>query len=343
MTVRQLILGIESSCDESAAAVFETGKGIRSSTIFSQIDLHKVYGGVVPEIASRSHIEKIHFIVKEALNKANVHLNEITGIAVTTRPGLPGSLLIGLMFAKGLAFALKKPLVGVNHIEGHIFSALIEQPVPFPHLCLTASGGHTSLYHVTGYGEYECISTTLDDAAGEAFDKVAKLIGLGYPGGPLIENLAEKVAFKDFFSYPRLKHKTLDFSFSGLKTAVLYDLIERGFYDKKTKQFVACDNKEIQEQIASSFLVCVGDIFTERLKKAYLAHPAIKAITFVGGVACNNYLAQRIKNFGKAHKLPVVIPPRHYCGDNAAMIAFVGDYRAQKGLLSDLSLDITQK
>lgn len=334
------ILAIESSCDETAAAIFDTQKGVRSSVVFSQIDLHKAYGGVVPEVASRSHIEKLHLIVDEALKKADCTLDALTGIAVTNQPGLPGSLLIGLMFAKALAFALHKPIIGVNHIEGHVFSALIDKSAPFPQLCLTASGGHTSLYYVSDYGKFECISTTLDDAAGEAFDKVAKLIGLGYPGGPLIESLAVQVGFKDFFAYPRLKHKTLDFSFSGLKTAVLYDLIDRGVYDTATKKFTACADTMLQQQIASSFLVCVGDIFIERLKKAYERYPEIRALTFVGGVACNKYLANRIQQLGVAWQLPTLVPPNYYCGDNAAMIAFVGHYKAQQGLFDDLSLDI---
>lgn len=199
-----LILGIETSCDETAAAVYDTSsKRILSNSVFSQVALHEKYGGVVPEIASRSHLEKIGPIVHSALGEtvapARLSIDQIDHIAVTNKPGLAGALLIGICFAKGLAYAHNKKLIAVDHIEGHIFSSCIEDTVPFPHLCLVASGGHTSLFLVKGFGDYTQIGQTLDDAAGEAFDKVAKLVGLGYPGGPRIEALAREVAFQDFF------------------------------------------------------------------------------------------------------------------------------------------------
>ncbi len=334
------VLGIESSCDETAAAVYQTSSGILSNELFSQSELHKNYGGVVPEIASRSHIEKINSIVEAALQKAKISLKEIDAIAVTNKPGLPGSLLTGVCFAKALAYAQNKKIIGVNHLEGHAFSASIENNVPFPHLCITASGGHTSLYLIKDYGDYEVLGVTLDDAAGEAFDKIAKMIGLPYPGGPVIEQLAREVNFVDFFNYPRLKDKNLNFSFSGLKTAVLYDLVKRGAYNLEAKQFLEPDNILLKQQVASSLLVCITDIFEQRLKLALKQYPAVKAITFVGGVACNNYIKDRFTNFAKNQLLPSFTPSPQYCTDNAAMIAFVGHYKAQQNLFSDFTLDI---
>lgn len=337
---QRTVLAIETSCDETAAAVYQTGHGVRSSVLFSQIDLHRQFGGVVPEIASRSHIEKIGPIVHEALDTAGKTLDEIDDIAVTNSPGLPGSLLVGLAYAKALAYAARKNLVAVNHIEGHIFSALIEQNVPFPHLCLTASGGHTSLYLVEDFGNYTEIGTTQDDAAGEAFDKVAKLLGLGYPGGPIIEQLAQEIGFEDRFNYPRMRHASTDFSFSGLKTAVLYDLTRRGAYDLKTKRLIAGDDRILAQSVSSSFLVCVGDILTNRIAHAYQQYPQIKALTFVGGVACNRYLAERITIWGQENGITTFVPARKYCTDNAAMIAFVGHYRAQRGEFASFTLDM---
>lgn len=334
------ILGIETSCDETAASVFCTEQGVLSNVLFSQIELHKPYGGVVPEVASRSHIEKIPYIVREACENAQVELADINAIAVTNRPGLPGSLLIGLCFAKSLAYALKKPLIDVDHIHAHAVSPLIENPVPFPHICLTASGGHTTIYRITSPLDITAIGTTQDDAAGEAFDKIAKLIGLGYPGGPEIERLARSADFKDFFSYPRLKSKTLDFSFSGLKTAVLYDLVKRGAYDLNTKIFDDSADTDLKKRIASSFLVCVGDIITDRIGRACDLFPDTRAVTFAGGVACNRYLAGRIEQIATKRGLPFFTPARHYCTDNGAMVAYMGAQKARAGLFADLTLDL---
>jgi len=339
--MQKLILAIESSCDETAAAVYGSDAGVLSNELFSQIDLHAKYGGVVPEIASRSHIEKINPIVQQALDKAGVALEDIETFAVTQRPGLPGSLLIGVSFAKALAGALNKNIIGVNHLEGHVFSACIENDIPFPFICLTASGGHTALYYVTGFGDYQVIGQTTDDAAGEAFDKVAKLIGLPYPGGPVIEKLAAQVDFEDFFNYPRLKnHTTLDFSFSGLKTAVLYDLVKKDLYNLKDKKFLAHGDVHLQQQVASSLLVCIGDIFERTIERAFKQHPEAKALAFVGGVACNSYLKNRFKDTMAKRKKEFYFPSPRYCTDNAAMIAFVANYKAQKNEYSDLSLDI---
>jgi N6-L-threonylcarbamoyladenine synthase len=335
-----ITLGIETSCDETAAAVYHSTQGLLSSTLYSQIELHKNFGGVVPELASRSQLEKINPIVVQALEKAQITLDDIDVIAVTNKPGLPGSLLVGVCFAKSLAWAKNKKLIGINHLEGHAFSTGIEHNVPFPYLCLTASGGHTSLYLMKDFGNYEVLGQTQDDAAGEAFDKIAKLMNLPYPGGPVIEKLAREVNFQDFYAYPRSKHKTLDFSFSGLKTAVLYDLVKRNAYDLKAKIFLRPDDEQLKKEVASSLLVCMADIFEQKLKLTLNTHPHIKAITFVGGVACNEYITQRLKTFANSHNLPFFHPSRAYCTDNAAMIAFVGNYKAQQGLFDDMTLDI---
>lgn len=335
-----LILGIETSCDETAAAVYHSSKGIVSSLLFSQTEQHKHFGGVVPELASRTQLEKINPIVQATLDHANIRLDDIDAIAVTHKPGLPGSLMVGVCFAKAAAWAKNKKLIGVNHLEGHIFSALIENEVPFDHLCLTASGGHTSLYIVHGLGNFEMIGETQDDAAGEAFDKVAKLMNLPYPGGPVIEKLAHEVDFHDYFSYPRGKQKKLDFSFSGLKTAVLYDLVKKNAYDLQKKTFLKNEDETLKKAVASSFLVCVADIFEDKLSYALTLYPHVKAITFVGGVACNSYISNRLAQFAKKHGLPFFTPAKKYCTDNGAMIAFVGHYKAQQGIFSDLTLDI---
>jgi N6-L-threonylcarbamoyladenine synthase len=334
------VLGIETSCDETAAAVYSTHNKILSNTIYSQIELHKKYGGVMPEIASRSHLEKIGPIIQEALDQAKLTLQEIDVIAVTNKPGLPGSLLVGLCFAKALAWENKKKFIGVNHLEGHIFSACIEHNIPFPFLCITASGGHTSLYIVRDFGNYELIGQTLDDAAGEAFDKISKLINLGYPGGPIIEKLAQEVNFQDYFKYPRATHNTFNFSFSGLKTAIMYDLVKRGYYDMQSKKFLEPDNRDLQKQIASSLLVCIADIFSNKLELAFREYADIKAVAFVGGVACNKYIRARLSSICERNNKKLYYPSPPYCTDNGAMIAFVGHYKAQQNKFSDLCIDI---
>ncbi len=332
------ILGIESSCDDTAAAVFSPQHGVISNELFSQITLHKLFGGVMPEVASRAHIEKIHHIVQSALNSANVSLNEIDLIAVTNGPGLPGSLLVGLCFAKSLAFSKKIPLVGVNHLQAHAISPCIEQAITFPYLCLTASGGHTSLSIIKSYTEQNVIASTRDDAAGEAFDKVAKLLNLGYPGGPIIEQLATQNHYQDVFKYPRLKSNDLFFSFSGLKTAVLYHAIERGWYNPETK--VTTITPIEQQAISSSVLCAITDIFISRITIALKQHPEITALAFAGGVACNAYIKQALKGLATQHSLPFYAPSPKYCTDNAAMVAFLGYHQANVGIFSDLALDL---
>ena len=334
------VLGIETSCDETAAAVYHPIKGILSSALFSQTELHKTYGGVVPEIASRSHIEKINLIISQALAEAKLDFEEIDTIGVTTTPGLPGSLLVGCCFAKGLAYGGSKKIIGVNHLDSHVYSACIEHTIPFPFLCLTASGGHTSIYYVQDYVTCTLLGTTLDDAAGEAFDKVAKLMNLNYPGGPVIEKLAEQVNFEDFFKYPRLKKKNLSFSFSGLKTAVLYDLVKQNAYDLQKKSFLADDNLALKQKVASSLLVCIKDIFVDRIERALKEYPQVNAIAFVGGVACNKYLRSQLTSLAHASGRELFTPSPRYCTDNAAMIAFVAHKKAEQGLFDNLLLDI---
>ncbi len=334
-----IILGIETSCDETGIAIYHSKYGIRASALYSQIDLQKQFGGVVPEIASRSQLEKIGPVIHEALQRAQINLSDINAIAVTYKPGLPGSLLVGVCFAKALAYALSKPIIGVNHLEGHIYSIFLEHTVPFPHICITASGGHTALYRVDNFGSYALLGQTLDDAAGEAFDKVAKLLNLPYPGGPEIEKLAYSINFTDFFKYPRALSTSIDFSFSGLKTAVLYSLINHNAYNMTTKQLTT-NNQMLKAQVASSLLVCITDIFKQKLTKAHELYPNIQAVTFVGGVACNMYIRSRLQEWAHNRNLYFFTPSPRYCTDNGAMIAFVGNYKAQQGNYSTLSLDI---
>lgn len=337
--MKELILGIETSCDETAAAVYCPKKGMLSNPFFSQIHMHKEYGGVVPELASRAHIEKINFIVSQALEMANVTLEDITTIAVTNKPGLSGSLLVGTCFAKGIAGSTGKNIIAVNHLEGHAFSACIENNIPFPFICLTASGGHTSMYYITDWGKYEPFSTTRDDAAGEAFDKISKLLNLGYPGGPIIEKRATEENFVDYFNYTRGNKEMLDFSFSGLKTAVLYDLVKRGFYDLKTRTLLD-ESEALKNKVSSSLLVCIADIFEQKLTLALKKYPQCKAFSFVGGVACNKYIRNRLHVFAEKNNVSFFVPSPQYCTDNGAMIAFVGNYKAQQKKYDNLDFNI---
>ncbi len=343
-----LILGIETSCDETGAAVYDSRQQrILSNAIFSQIQEHEKYGGVVPEIASRSQLEKINPIIQAALHKADISsIEQIDTIAVAQGPGLAGSLFVGLCYAKGISWARNKKLIGVNHLEAHIFSSFlkndfsIEQKIDFPHLCLSVSGGHTALYLVKDFGQYEIIGQTTDDAAGEAFDKIAKVLGFGYPGGPVIEKLAQQINFQDFLKYPRTKRSEIFFSFSGLKTAVLYDLVKKNAYDLKVGPLIQNLSVELKQQVASSMLVCIADIFVNNVTLALKQYPEIKSFTFVGGVACNKYLRNRLEEVCKKYEKGFFSPSAQFCTDNAAMIAFVGGYKAPKGEFADLSIDI---
>ena len=324
------ILAIESSCDETAAAVVVNGRTVLSNAIYSQIDLHTLYGGVVPEIASRKHIEKINQVIEQALNDAGKKLEDMDAIAVTYGPGLVGALLVGVAQAKALSFASGIPLVGVHHIEGHISANYIEHPeLEPPFLSLVVSGGHTHLVNVKDYGEYEVLGRTRDDAAGEAFDKVARAIGLGYPGGPKIDKVA-KEGNPEAIKFPRAKvaGSDLDFSFSGLKSAVLNYL---NVSEMKGETISVPD-------VAASFQKAVVDVLTEHAVSATLERGADK-IALAGGVASNSALRASLQNACDRNGIKLYAPSPIYCTDNAAMIGVAGYYEFIKGVRSDLTLN----
>ena len=323
-----LVLGIESSCDETAAAVIEDGRVIRSNVIASQVATHAPFGGVVPELASREHLDQIAPVVNRALADAQVALDQIDGIAVTQGPGLIGSLLVGISFAKSLAMVARKPLVGVNHIEGHIYSVVFENPpVEYPALALIVSGGHTTLFLIPEEGRYAVLGRTRDDAAGEAYDKVAKLLGLGYPGGPAIDRLATSGnprAAELVFTLPRMDSPNLDFSFSGLKTAVLRYVRENQIEAVgKGSQ----PDQQIIDLVASFQDKVIRSLLARLRKAAALHHP--KTIILAGGVACNTALraSVRAEDFGA----PVYYPSPLLTTDNAAMIAAAGHAKLARG------------
>jgi len=334
-----LVLGIETSCDETAAAVVRDGCEIVSSVIASQIKTHERFGGVVPELASREHLDKIVPIAEEALTRANVTREELDGIAVTIGPGLIGSLLVGVSYAKAMAYALNKPLVGVNHIEGHIYSVCFENPpVEHPALALIVSGGHTNLFFVPQPGKYKVVGRTRDDAAGEAFDKVAKLLGLGYPGGPIIEKLAREGNSRAVrFAIPRMGDHRPDFSFSGLKTAVQKYVRESGLQPVSNVEPPSSGIKDL----AASFQATVVRslvITTEKVAAKY--HP--KTLIVAGGVACNGALREASREAAARLGVPVYFPSPHLSTDNAAMIAAAGTVKLRAGERSswDLNADV---
>ncbi|SKA07913.1 O-sialoglycoprotein endopeptidase [Trichlorobacter thiogenes] len=324
-----LILTIETSCDETAAAVVRDGRLVLSSVISSQVATHAEYGGVVPEIASRKHLEMITPVVRQALDEAGVMLAEIEGIAVTRGPGLLGALLVGVSMAKSLALACRIPLVGVHHIEGHLLAGFLEQPVLFPFLALVVSGGHTHLYRVDGIGRYRILGRTIDDAVGEAYDKTATLLGLGYPGGALIDKLAQQgspTAVK--FPRPLLHDKTLNFSFSGLKTAVLTHL---------KKQSHTPEGAELHD-LCASFQAAVCEVLVKKTEAA-LKQEGLQRLVVGGGVACNSGLRHAMQQLATRLKIELQIPPPVLCGDNAAMLAVAGDAYLTAGCLDDLAMD----
>ncbi len=317
-----IILAIESSCDETAAAVVKNGREVLSNVISSQIDLHTLYGGVVPEIASRKHIEKINQVIQEALDQAKIKLDDITAIAVTYGPGLVGALLVGVAEAKAISFARNIPLIGVHHIEGHISANYIEnKELEPPFLCLVVSGGHTHLVHVRDYGKYEILGRTRDDAAGEAFDKVARAIGLGYPGGPKIEKAA-KEGNPQAMDFPRAKinDNVYDFSFSGVKSAVL-------------NYINGCNMKNIpivQEDIAASFQKAVTDVLIDHAMYA-AKELGIKKLAIAGGVASNGALREGMRAACQKRGIAFYHPSPILCTDNAAMIGAAAYYEYLAG------------
>lgn len=325
-----IILGIETSCDETAAAVVSDGTTILSSVVSSQIDVHHIYGGVVPELASRKHIEAIVPVVNEAIHKSCINLKQIDAIAVTQGPGLIGALLVGFSFAKSFAFELDIPWVGVDHLEGHLNSVFLQSdPPPFPFVALLASGGHTSIYYVTSHTGFELMGQTRDDAAGEAFDKVAKMLGLGYPGGGVIDRLAkegdpEKIVFPRAY----LNKSEFDFSFSGLKTAV-------NRYIQTHKQAY----KDQIPDIVAGFQESVVDVLSYKVINAAMKK-GCDHIAIVGGVAANNRLREKVKEEADAKEIVVHIPSFDLCGDNAAMVAAIGYHYLKDGNVSDMNEDV---
>ena len=310
-----LLLAIESSCDETAAAVLADGVNLLSSVVDSQIQIHSPYGGIVPELASRRHIETIYPVVNEALKQAGISLNQLDAIAVTQGPGLVGSLLIGMSFAKALAYVRNIPCIGVDHMAGHLLSIFLGEDHPsFPYIALAASGGHSSIYLVNDPVSYELLGQTRDDAAGEAFDKVAKLLGLGYPGGPIIAETATK-GDPEAVSFPRawLEPESFDFSFSGVKTAVV----------NYVNQAIQKEEKFHIPDICASFQEAIADVLVEKTLTAAKS-TNVSQIVLAGGVAANQRLRALMKSRGAKEKLSVFLPPTQYCTDNAAMIAVAG-------------------
>lgn len=325
-----IILGIETSCDDTAAAVVVDGKQIRSSVVSSQIAVHHPFGGVVPELASRKHIQAIVPVVDEALRTADMDAEALDAVAVTHGPGLVGALLVGFCFAKSYAYTLDIPWVGVSHLEGHINSVFLEaDPPPFPFVALLASGGHTAVYHVTDHTAVELLGQTRDDAAGEAFDKVSKMLGLGYPGGSVIDRLAPEGRPENIvFPRPMLDRSTFDFSFSGLKTAV--------------RRYIQTHEDDYLQQIpdiVAGFQEAVTDVLSHKIVRAAMVKEC-GHIAVVGGVAANRRLREKIQYDAVRKGLTVHIPSVELCGDNAAMIAASGYHYLKNGVVSGLGDDV---
>lgn len=318
-----VVLGIESSCDETSAAIVVNGRRVLSNVINSQIDIHTIYGGVVPEIASRCHVEVINQVVKEAIKKADMQLEDIDVVSCTYGPGLVGALLVGVSYAKGLAYALQKPLVGVNHIEGHIAANYITYPeLEPPFLCLIISGGHTHLVKIINYTDFEILGRTKDDAIGESYDKVARVIGLGYPGGPKIDKLAYEGNAN--IELPKSKIEGLNFSFSGIKTAVI------NLHHK---------NPEINKaDLCASFEKVTTEMLIDNVIKA-VEENKIRKVVLAGGVSANTYIRKEFKKLGEQKNIKIYHPELRLCTDNAAMIAAAAYYNYENGKTSELNLN----
>jgi N6-L-threonylcarbamoyladenine synthase len=338
-----LILGIETSCDETAAAVVQDGRTILSNIVASQIDLHARYGGVFPEMASRAHVEAISTVVVQAVKDAGLSYDKLDAIAVTRGPGLVGSLLVGANYAKGLALMADKPLLGINHLEGHVYSLWLTDPgreIEFPVLVLIVSGGHTELLLMTGHGQYERLGGTVDDAAGEAFDKVGRMLGLPFPGGPNIERAAIN-GNAGAYRFPKGKRdESYDFSFSGLKTAVMREVTVPPAPEAGSKRpvdkFPKVRSDVSVSDAAASFQEALVSVLVEKTVRAAQAH-GVTEILMAGGVSANQLLRQRMR---QESSLPVRYPPLNLCTDNGAMIAAAGYYRFIEGLRSGLEVDV---
>lgn len=328
---KTIILAIESSCDETAAAVIEDGSIIRADLVSSQIDLHQKYGGVVPEIASRKHLETINLLIKETMEEAELEFSQLTHIAVANSPGLIGALLVGVSTAKALAYAAKKPLIAVNHIEGHVYANFLrnKDELEFPLICLIVSGGHTMVVKMTGHGEYEVLGNTRDDAVGEAFDKVARTLGIGYPGGPIIDKLS-KEGNENSIEFPKaaLEKGSYDFSYSGLKSAVLN-------WINKEKML----GHEIPvNDVCASFQKAAVEILVEKTMAAAEAE-GVRTIITAGGVSANSKLRRLLKEETDKKGMKVFFPPIEYCTDNAAMIGAAAHYKALRKEYAGLDLN----
>ena len=326
-----LILGIETSCDETSAALVVDGEVVLSNVIATQLDLLRKFGGVVPEIAARRHTELIGYVIKEAIDSAGKTLADVEAIAVTSRQGLIGCLLVGVAAAKSLSYSLRVPLIGVHHIEGHIFANRLSNPqMTVPHVCLTVSGGHTMLLYVQDSCRYELLGTTLDDAAGEAFDKIAKFLGLDFPGGPVIDKLSTQGDRKTFnFPRPMIRARTLDFSFSGLKTSVI-----NAFKDR-----IARNEVLPLADIAASFQEAIVDVLVSKTIRA-ATERGVSAVSVTGGVSANRRLREVFLDTCKQSGLAVCFPILSLCTDNAAMIAAAGYARLRLGETADLNLNV---
>lgn len=325
----QYILGIETSCDETAVAIIKNGREIIANVVASQIESHKRFGGVVPEIASRHHVEQMTIVLEEALNKASMTMNDIDAVAVTEGPGLVGALLVGVNAAKAIAFAHQKPLIGVHHIAGHIYANRLIKEMTFPALALVVSGGHTELVYMKEHGDFEVIGETRDDAAGEAYDKVARVLNMPYPGGPHIDRLAHEGEATIKLPRAWLEEGSFDFSFSGLKSAVIntvHNAEQRG-------------ETILPEDLAASFQESVIEVLVTKTLKAVEAYD-VKQLLLAGGVAANKGLRKALtETFKNKKEIDLVIPPLHLCTDNAAMIAAVGAIMFEKGVSSDMSMN----
>lgn len=318
-----LTLGIESSCDETSVSVVKNGREVISNIIDTQIPIHEKYGGVVPEIASRNHIEAISRVTKKALEEANINFNDIDAIAPTYGPGLVGALLVGVSYAKALSFAINKPLIGVNHLQGHIAANYITyKELEPPFLCMMMSGGNTQIVYVKDHTKFEVLGKTRDDAIGEAFDKVARVVGLGYPGGPKVDKLA-KEGNLNAIEFPKTYFENLDFSFSGIKTAVIN-------LHHKSPDVNKAD-------LCASFQKAITEVLIENIKKA-IEQTGIKTIALAGGVSANSFIRNEFLNL-KKEKIKVYMPDLKLCTDNAAMIASAGYYNFMNGQISDMNLN----